>query len=253
MTVGHPSYQNPIVSEALCEIHFRLRQGTDWNSAFFGRLFEELSPDFPDFEPVTQVGLQVLFGPQGMGPAIRAPQPRMRYKHASDKWLVQLSENIFTVNILSIYPGWAQMRADILLAWDKACAVITPADITRIGLRYINRIVRSGSDDAPGEWLNATAYLPQAALESLPGFLSRLEVRFNVHDRLIVTLAETSAKSDTDTSAIVFDIDRIVERDMDIDAQALGKEIDRLHEEVWQVFSASLTQRLDRHMKGDQP
>ncbi len=247
MTGDHPTYPNPIVTEALCEIHFRLPEGTAWKPAFYGDLFKQLEPDFPAFEPITQVGLQVVFGPGG-GQAIMPSQQRMRYKHASRNLLLQLSEKTLTVNVLSQYAGWAQMRTDILWGWEKVRAVIQPAGITRIGLRYINHIERASADETPGAWLAASAYLPQAVLGSLPGFLSRLETRLDAHNRLIVTLAEASGKSDT--PAIVFDIDRIVEKDIGLEAQASGDEIDQLHEAVWQVFSASLTPRLDQSMKG---
>lgn len=247
MTGDHPTYPNPIVTEALCEIHFQLSEGTLWKPAFYGELFKQLEPEFPAFEPITQVSLQVALGPSG-GQAIMPSQQRMRYKHASRNLLLQLSEKTLTINVLSPYTGWAQMRTDILWGWEKLRAVIQPAGIMRIGLRYINHIERASAHETPEAWLTSSAYLPQAVLRSLPGFLSRLETRLDAHNRLIVTLAEASGKSDT--PAIVFDIDRIVEKVISLEAQELGEEVDQLHEAVWQVFSASLTPRLDQSMKG---
>jgi uncharacterized protein (TIGR04255 family) len=249
MTNDHPTYPNPIITEALCEIHFSLPDGTAWKPAFFGELFKQLGPEFPDFEPVTQMGLQLILGPGG-GQAVLPSQQRMRYRHASRHLLLQFSEKTLTVNILPKYEGWAQMRTDILQGWEKARAVINPPRITRVGLRYINHIERASADDQPGAWLASSIYVPQAVLASLPGFLLRLETHLNDQNRLIVTVAETPTEREGNVPGIVFDIDRIVEKEIVPDLHQLGNEVDQLHKAVWQVFSASLTPRLLQRLQG---
>ena len=58
MTSEHPTYPNPTIQEAVCEIHFRLPDGVEWKPALLGELFKHIQPDFPELEPVTQIGIQ---------------------------------------------------------------------------------------------------------------------------------------------------------------------------------------------------
>lgn len=252
MNSKHPTYPNPAIQEVVCEIHFRLPDGVDWRPALLGELFKHIQSEFPDLEPVTQIGIRSRIGPDGMAQAFLPPQQIMRYKHASRNLLRQLSKNIITVNVLPKYPGWMQMSRDILDAWTQTREVIKPAGVTRIGLRYINRIERDYPDAPPGNWLAPSRYIPESVLLSLPGFLSRLETRTSQHNRLIVTLGDQTDSSDQENSPIVLDIDCIIEKEIGIDNDAIVEEIELLHGNAWDIFSASMTPRLKRQLKGDE-
>jgi uncharacterized protein (TIGR04255 family) len=101
----HPTYPNPIIQEAVCEIHFRLPDGVAWKSSLFGELFKRAQPEFPELEPVAQMGLQVQLEPSGVGHTLLPMQHQIRYKHASRNLLLQLSEHTLAVNVMPKYPG----------------------------------------------------------------------------------------------------------------------------------------------------
>jgi hypothetical protein len=48
-------------------------------------------------------------------------------------------------------------------------------------------------------------------------------------------------------SAIIFEIDRIVEREL-LPGQIFEQEMDRLHADVWDVFSSAKGEKLDRFL-----
>jgi len=250
MNSEHPTYPNPTIQEALCEIHFRLPDGVDWKPALLGELFKHIQSEFPDLEPAMQLGVRLQVGPSGAGQVFLPPQERMRYRHASRSLMLQLSKDTFTVNVLPKYPGWVRMSEDILNAWMQAREVIKPARVTRLGLRYINRIERTHPIQPPGHWLAPSDYIPKSVLSSLPGFLSRLETRTDQHNRLIVTLGEPTDSSGEKVNAIVLDIDCIVEKEIGIDSDAIMGEITVLHDFAWNIFSASMTPRLGRLLQG---
>jgi uncharacterized protein (TIGR04255 family) len=249
-TVKHPSYPNPTIAEALCEIHFQLPEGASWKPSLPGELFKQIQKDYPEMEPVLEVGLHFELGPQTIGQSLLAPRQRIRYKHAARPLLLQLGENIFTVNVLPKYPGWHMMREDVLHAWSQARAVLKPAHITRIGLRYINRIERNKPIETPGEWLRAGDFIPAGVLKSKGSFLSRVESHMNENNRLVVTVAEIQTEDATATRPIVFDIDRILENHLSLDDHIFLREIDVLHEDVWQVFDSAKTAQLAKLLKG---
>jgi len=249
----HPSYPSPTIVEALCEVHFRLPPEKPWKPSLPGEFFKCIQDEYPEMEPLQEMGLQFEIGPLGLGQKILPPRPRMRFKHASRPLLVQLAENVLTVNVLAPYTGWDTMSRDVLDVWRQARDVLEPSAIIRIGLRYINRIERQSADDHPGNWLKASDYIAPVVLRSTPEFLSRVEAHLDAKNRIIVTLGNQPPAAASGYGAIIFDIDRIVERELPPGEDALSPEMNRLHEHVWQVFASAKGDKLERLLKGKRP
>ena len=250
MRDDHPTYPNPIIQEAVCEIRFSLPDGVEWKPALLGEMFKHIQPDFPDLEPVMQRGVEFQMGTDGAGQLVWPRQQLMRYKHSSRNLMLHLSKDILTVNVLPEYEGWVKMSDDIKYAWSVVYEVINPACVTRIGLRYIDRIERTYPDELPGEWLASSDYVPESILKSLPGFLLRSETRIDPHNRVIVTLGDPGDGSGQSGNAIILDIDCIIEKEIEVDLDAIMSETTQLHDHVWSVFHASMTPRLERRLQG---
>jgi len=249
-TSKHPSYPNPTIAEALCEIHFALPDDAPWKASLAGDLFKQVQEEFPEMEPRLEIGLQFELSSERIAHSVLPPRQRMRFKHKSLPLLLQLGPNVFTVNVLPVYPGWKDMRQHVLSAWQQACSVLKPAKLKRVGLRYINRIDETDEQETPGEWFQASDFLPAGVLQSKGSFLSRVESQMDSENRVVVTLAEVQPDDQKRKKGIVFDIDRIVEKELPVDDSALLGEMDRLHEHVWEIFDAAQTQRLVNRLKG---
>jgi uncharacterized protein (TIGR04255 family) len=240
----HPAFSNPTIQEALCEIHFQMPRGESWQPALFNQFFRHVEHEFPEMEPMTEAGLQ--FQLKSGRVEFLPPKSRIRYKHGSRPLLLQLSDTILTVNMLPKYAGWIQLEQDIQQAWAWAQQVIHPAGITRIGLRYINFIVKDQPDERAGDWLAPNEFIASAALTSLSSFLSRVEVRLDTERRSIVTLAETSEDGN---SQLVLDIDCIAESTRGA-YLLLEDRLTALHDRVWEIFVGFLTPRYQKRLEG---
>jgi len=133
----HPTYPQSTIHEAVCEVRFST--GRPWEHALSGELFKAVQNEYPTMEPVVQLGVQLEIGPQGLVQTA-GPRPLTRYRHREKASLLQLTENSFAISFLSPYPGWQVMKQDFLSAWDLASRALKPERITRVGLRYINRL-----------------------------------------------------------------------------------------------------------------
>jgi len=248
ITKGHEKFPYPTIIEALCEVHFSFPEGKQWEISFLGDFFKAVQKEFPIMEPVQQMGVSVEFGPQGFGQRLVPGQQKARYLETKRKLMLQLSDSIFIVNRTEGYPGWVKMRREIANGWEQAVSVLGPANITRIGLRYINRLPRNGSGQTPGFWLKSNEYIPGAILGSHRGLLSRVQVQKSEQSRTIVTLADEPTPPDA-PSNVIFDIDCIHIEEMEPTDKNLRTHIDGLHEEVWGVFSSAMTENLQRLLK----
>lgn len=244
--MGHPPYSSPIIAEAVCEIHFRLPAEATWPPSLPGEFFKHIQDEYPVMETLQDIGLQFEVGPGGVRQQFAPPKLRIRFRHHSRPVLLQLAENTLTINFLPPYPGWESMRITVLEAWHRSLEVFEPAVMTWISLRYINRIERAAIHERPKDWLNTTDYIPAGVLCSDRGFVSRVETHLDPQNRLLVTVADQAPTEASRFGAIIFDIDRIVEREMLPEESILEQEMNRLHTDVWTIFAAARTERLIR-------
>src|SRR5205807_2020702 len=103
MSNDHPTYPNPTVTEAICDIRFRLPSSREWKPSFAGDLFKRIQNEFPD--------LEVISLETGLG-----ERPIARFKHKTRSLFLQFYQNSLTINTLPPYQGWQTMRHDALTA-----------------------------------------------------------------------------------------------------------------------------------------
>jgi len=89
MTSGYPAYPNPTITEAVCDIHFRLSQEKEWRPSFPGELFKHIQNEYPEMEPVLEMGLQFEFGPLGTGTKFVPQRQKVRFRHGTRPLILQ--------------------------------------------------------------------------------------------------------------------------------------------------------------------
>jgi uncharacterized protein (TIGR04255 family) len=231
-------------------VHFELREGAEWKPALPGELFKRIQDDYPEMEPIQEMGVHFELGPSGLAQRILPTRPRFRYKHKDEPVLIQFAEKTVTLNVLPRYPGWAVMVDRIADIWRRTSELLVPGRVTRIGLRYINRVPRETEDQKPSEWFRTTDYIAPAVLRSEPGLLSRVETRLDAENRVIVTLGDQGASASEASGAFILDIDRIVEKEVSVAVEHITAEADRLHDDVWDIFASAKTKKLERLLQG---
>lgn len=252
MATQHPSYPNPLVIEAVCEMHFRLPKEKPWSQTLPGDLFKRIQGEYPGIEAGLEVGLQLELSSVGLGQKFLSPRQRISFKHANRPIMLQLTDKALTVNVLAPYPGWNQMRRVVTNAWQNALDVLAPDAITRISLRYINQIKRKVPKERPSFWFRANDYIPAGALNSESGFLSRVEVHLNSENRVVVILGDQPSTPQVEYGSIIFDIDRLLDQELPPKVGTLESEMDRLHEDIWRIFDSAKSDRLELVLKGEQ-
>jgi len=87
-TGQHPGFAHPGIAEALCEVHFQFGEA-GWKPTAFGDFFVALQPDFPELEPVAEMGVQFQLGAGGLPPGARN---NARALALLQKWLADDSD-----------------------------------------------------------------------------------------------------------------------------------------------------------------
>src|SRR5690606_12608287 len=138
----HPTFPNPTIVEALCEVHFVPAADRPWSVTRPLPLFRAVEAQFPLFELVPETMMKIEFGDEGPRQFVKQDRQRIRLTARGGAHMLQISGSgdTFVFNVLRPYPGWEQVRARVLDTWEATREVLAPVALRRVVLRYINRI-----------------------------------------------------------------------------------------------------------------
>jgi uncharacterized protein (TIGR04255 family) len=249
LTGPHPSYPNPTIVQVTCEIAFASEADVKLSASSLYRIFSE---EFPEIQPI-QMSLQVVVGGQlqpVQDPAVSANAGAFRFATEDGKRFVQLSKTNFVYQTNERYPGWKDFRDKLLQLWSASTAHVKPSTIVKIGIRYINRIVKTEAHPFPKDWLYSTADLPAAIIASQEHFLGRIESSPAPSHLRLVTVAAEPAGPEWPLGSIIMDVDRISMERFEASNAAISEKLDILHEDVWQSFDSATAPALKAYLNG---
>lgn len=237
------SYRNPPIEEAIVE--FRFAPGQEWDLTIPGKLHEH--PDIKSQylgKPRTQKRMEAELhaGPsQPPNLAVRGGVARIQLVDVDGRRLISLGSDVVSVNTLRPYDGWSQFRPRIETALHAYFRVAEPVGVSRIGVRYINKIVIPEKDiDIELYFQNGIPSSPGLP-SKMAGFASRMEYIYDNDVRLILTQATIDAPDGQ--SAFLVDLDVIWERTEPKLLDEIMEVVDDLHVREGQAFEAIITDR----------
>jgi uncharacterized protein (TIGR04255 family) len=246
----HPTYPRPTIVQVLCEIAFTSAEEVKLRAA---ELYPVFSSEFPEIQPVqTTLQFKLVMG-QGIPAPDAPPNPNasaLRFTTGDGKRFVQISPTNFVYQSSDRYLGWEKFKEALLALWSASTATTKPITITKVGLRYVNRIIKSKKYRAPGDWLKPTADLPAALLASKEHFLARIESSPLPSHLRLLTLANEPPGPDWPLGAILWDLDRLSTGAFAAQDKQILKTLELLHEDVWKSFDSAATDNLKRFLSG---
>jgi uncharacterized protein (TIGR04255 family) len=246
---AHPTYPNPTIIQVTCEIAFSTATSVKLSA---GSMFPEFAGEFPEIHPIGSTALIV-----GQGQYVAQPDPAvsqsaqaLRFATTDGRRFVQFSPSNFVYQSNDRYSGWKDFSQKLLELWVKGTKYIPAENILKIGLRYVNRIPKSGALHRAKDWFQPTADLPKNLLGSEDVFFARLEISPAKDNLRLITFAAETQNPNAPNGAIIFDIDRISTEQFPLSRDALSKKLDNLHEDIWVAFDSAGTDNLKKLLAG---
>lgn len=167
-----------------------------------------------------------------------------QYLTADRKNIIQARLDGFTVNLLKPYSNWDDLQSEAKERWKEYCEIATPLRVTRLALRYINKI------EIPMPFADFKEYLltvPDVAPnmpQGLSGFFMRLTMpNTKTPDIALVTVAIEEASAQTKYLPIIFDIDVFRQVNLPPGDEDIWGIFETLREYKNDIFFASITQK----------
>ncbi len=129
------SYNRPPITESVIEIRFKdpLAYGT------IERLRDRLSASFPAVEAIKGFSFQLL-EPTAEQMQVQSAVEAFKLTDADGTRIVILGLQHITFSRLAPYPGWQAFRDNAKSLWKLHRKAVGPLGVSRIGLRYVNRM-----------------------------------------------------------------------------------------------------------------
>lgn len=208
-------YDKDPIHEALCEFHFN-QPSEGWVAMPF-KLQDRLRSHYPTDPVRDNQAIQIPFagggGPEviGMPIAIGMPSPgRLRFVGSDSRDLLLVSPGVVGVSAVAPYAGWPALKGRV---GETLGAVREIADgnfsISRIGVRYINRVV--APVEAVGEFFELSPLSFGEVNLTTKSFVSRSEMRIgDDEDRVLIAMFATAFDS-AGERFLVLDLDVIAQ------------------------------------------
>ena len=228
----------PIVEAAL---DIRVVPSVTWNETSLQSELKQRLPDYPKVEPLRQTRFQITrekpvdpivedFGCVGL-----------KLLSNANPHIAHFNKGIFVFSRLKPYENWEQLSGEALRLWAIYCELLKPKEVTRVGLRFINRIAIK---PAKIELADYYKYPPKSLEElnwTLTGYLH--------HD--VMQVPETpyrvnvikTVQNDPGEIGLILDIDVFMENRFEYNEVHLIESLEKMRWVKNKVFFSSLTDK----------
>lgn len=230
------------IREAL--IDFRVRFEKNPTRSQFEDIYEQIKSEYPKVDDIHNDSIEIKIG-DGKSPiqSFEHSFCGFRCQSADGKFVVQLKNNGFTVSRLAPYHTWDELRSEAFRLWMIFIRTTQPKSVTRVAVRYINRIMVSLEDDVVDLddfflfGVKAPDELPQTYLSSL----CQLKLA-DSESGAVANVNLTTQKIEEGVLPVIFDIDVFLGGTHSPESEEQWKMLESLRELKNRIFFHSITQ-----------
>jgi uncharacterized protein (TIGR04255 family) len=235
MSQNHPHYEHAPIQEAVIDIRVEPSPGLA-----AGKLKNISAGENYSVEPQHISVGQIQFGESPSATA-SSQHTGFRYKSADSKQILQAQVQGFTFSRLAPYQKWEPFSTEAKRLWTAYRSIAKPISVTRLAVRYINRIDIPLPLNDFKDYLRTVPEVSPDLPQGLSGYLMQLAMPLeDIKGSVIITETLIPPPSPNLVS-IVLDLDISVLDTMPSDSNLLWETFEKLRGKKNSIFNACLT------------
>lgn len=245
----YPTWKNPPILEAVLDIRATLPAAVDVSK--LATFQQEIADRFPTQELQSNVhfGFEAQPGQATSVQASMSDPIGCRLQSADSQRIIQVQRFGFTFSRVGNYDNWDNFAQEARELWQRYLAIATPEAVTRLGLRYINRIpipLSAGPIDFKDYILTTPEIAPNVPQELLTYFM-RLLIPSADHT-LLATITQVMEPMipNAETLPLIFDIDAFKVKTFEPHSEAIWETFAALRAFKNEIFYRSITDKTRR-------
>ncbi len=160
--------------------------------------------------------------------------------------IVQARLDGFTFSRLTPYETWERLRDEARRLWAVYAQLVQPVEVTRVAVRYINRLELPLPFDDFRQWIRTVPEIAPDLPQRLAGYFLRLNLPYPVNGRYV--FVNVTQKLDSERSGqfvpMIFDIDAFAPESFDPTDPIIWDRFEELRQVKNTVFFQSLTEEM---------
>ena len=242
MAVEPRSLPNPPITEALVEI--RVDRAVPVPLDDLKQLQARLGAAYTQAVPIRQVKAEIAFTSLGSTHVGQPPSDvAFQFSTADNQHVVHASPEFLSVHLLRPYRDWEAFRADIVKAWSEYVSIAAPSGISRIGVRYINRLDIPVPMNDLADYLTTGPMIDPKLPQRFSSLFTRIEIPFPAENASSIVTQALVPSGRPDRAALLLDIDAYSQMAFALDDTVLWATIDRLRDIKNKLFFGSITEK----------
>jgi uncharacterized protein (TIGR04255 family) len=239
--VQYTVFPNAPIVEAILDINAKMPKGVTPEA--LNKFYDKVKTRFPEKKERRFFKGGIELGSESSTFASQSGTDGFLFESQIDKKIVQARLDGFTFNKLRPYENWKCFREEAYELWNLYCDIAEVKKVTRIALRYINRIeVPLPLGDFKDYLLITPEVTPQLPQE-LAHFLLRLVIP-NDDIGATATIIETMGQKTPDNKLpLILDIDVWQLKEYESDYRQMWKDFEKLRVFKNDIFFNSTTDR----------
>lgn len=234
------SLSRPPIVEALVD----LQASVPGDPRTFNALADELHSEFPTKEQQSEVeGTIEIKGGKLVFPHVGSPAfVGVRVANVDKTIYVQFRPDGFTLNNTKVYIGGDQLIDKALTLWEVLVERTKPEIVSRVALRYINRLELPLNDgDQFERYLTSAPKLPERAPKLVSEALSRIVGHDAQRQATAIVIQQLKQQQGGQRIALAIDVDVFRTGNFPVDTAALREILDSLRMLKNETFFSLLT------------
>lgn len=235
-----PHYSKAPITEAIIDVRASLAAGITLSD--IERLGQASLSDYPNRQ--TRFLTEALMrGGAEVEAKVKQTHVGFVYTSSAEPYVVQFRLDGFTLSRLAPYVDWDTFRSEAQRLWRLYAAALRPEVVTRLAVRYINRLDVAALQFELGDYLGAFPQLPDGIGRPMSGFVMHLEIpQPDVEATLLLNIA-TAEPPSPETTSILLDIDVFRGTELKDDDGRIWEILDRLRARKNEVFESCITEK----------
>lgn len=233
-------FRNAPIAEALLDVQVSFRGPVDADR--FHAFHEAIRDRYPTREERVMWQGQILVGREGVQQAVRRGAKGIMVRSPDGRRLVQVRQDGYTFNRLKPYDRWETMRDEAREHWERYVEMFVPEAVTRLGLRYINRLELPLPFTDFREYVKTAPDIAEELPQAVSGFFMQLEIP-DPQRQLMASVTETIEPPLQDPARVplILDIDVVHGAGYPPTAPAIWETFEKMRQYKNEIFFRSVT------------
>lgn len=235
------NFPNPPIVEAILDIYVKLPDEVGINNLEV--FHESVKEDFPQKQKRIAHALNFNISPEGVeSSSSSGGMDGYLFRSVTQNKIVQARRDGFSFNKLKPYENWKAFRTEARKLWNLYFKIAKPLEITRIALRYINRIeIPLPINDFKDYILTNPELAPKLPQELESFFMQLVIPKSDIFAKAVII--QTMENPINNNLPLIFDINVFKEVNFKANKSEIWEEFEKLHVFKNDIFFDSLTKK----------